>query len=536
MALQITITDAGRAEIINAQNTGTAPVTLTEIGFGTGQYSPTKTQTTLQSEVKRVSSIGGQAVTADTIHVTAKDEGADAYNVGEFGLYSGSGTLIAVYSQPAEAGWVLQKAGASTLLLAVDIILESLDATSLTFGDVIFINPPATTEAPGVVQLNDTLTSSSTSQALTAAQGKKLQDEKQPKAANLTSLAGLYGAADRLPYFTGAGALSLAVLTAAARDLLAASDKAGQRTALGLGSAAVKNTGTSGDAVPLLNAANSWGAQQKVNDLVGLGADNFRRVNAEGTYGSFWRMDAANLYLLLTNNGDPYGSYNAYRPLMIGLANGRCDINGNANTANKLATARTINGVNFDGSANITVADSTKLPLTGGAIDRATGAISGGGAQGQLEIQNGASAGSCAGITFHRRSSYAFNFGMDTDNKLKVGGYSMGAVAYEIFHDGNAASKKVGSASYADTVDSANVRAHIASFGAGEVGTYGFFLLAGGGGVTPGTTIAGSNLKWANASGAYVGGAPAGTWRIMGQVLNADGASADSTTLCLRIS
>ena len=46
---------------------------------------------------------------------------------------------------------------------------------------------------------------------------------------------------------------------------------------------------------------------------------------------------------------------------------------GNAASATKLATARTINGVSFDGTANITVADSTKLPLAGGTM---TGAIS----------------------------------------------------------------------------------------------------------------------------------------------------------------
>lgn len=38
-------------------------------------------------------------------------------------------------------------------------------------------------------------------------------------------------------------------------------------------------------------------------------------------------------------------------------------ISGNAGTATKLATAITINGVSFDGSANITVVDSTKAPL-----------------------------------------------------------------------------------------------------------------------------------------------------------------------------
>jgi hypothetical protein len=41
---------------------------------------------------------------------------------------------------------------------------------------------------------------------------------------------------------------------------------------------------------------------------------------------------------------------------------------GNANTATKLATARTINGVSFDGTANITIADSTKLPIAGGKM------------------------------------------------------------------------------------------------------------------------------------------------------------------------
>lgn len=49
-------------------------------------------------------------------------------------------------------------------------------------------------------------------------------------------------------------------------------------------------------------------------------------------------------------------------------------ITGNAATATlaasatALATARTINGVSFNGTANITVADATKIPLTGGSL------------------------------------------------------------------------------------------------------------------------------------------------------------------------
>jgi hypothetical protein len=45
---------------------------------------------------------------------------------------------------------------------------------------------------------------------------------------------------------------------------------------------------------------------------------------------------------------------------------------GNAGSATVLQTARTINGVSFNGSANITVADSTKMPTSGGTF---TGAV-----------------------------------------------------------------------------------------------------------------------------------------------------------------
>ena len=40
-------------------------------------------------------------------------------------------------------------------------------------------------------------------------------------------------------------------------------------------------------------------------------------------------------------------------------------------------------------------------------------------------------------MSFHRPSVYGVNFGLDTDNVLKVGGWSMGAVAYPILHTGN---------------------------------------------------------------------------------------------------
>jgi hypothetical protein len=69
-----------------------------------------------------------------------------------------------------------------------------------------------------------------------------------------------------------------------------------------------------------------------------------------------------------TNGTDTYGrSYSAQAAATL-LSGSTMNIAGNASTATTLQTARTINGVSFNGSANITVADATKLPLTGGAL------------------------------------------------------------------------------------------------------------------------------------------------------------------------
>lgn len=48
--------------------------------------------------------------------------------------------------------------------------------------------------------------------------------------------------------------------------------------------------------------------------------DSFRQ--AVGSYGTFWRNDGNSLYLMQTAAGDPYGTFNGYRPLAMNLANG----------------------------------------------------------------------------------------------------------------------------------------------------------------------------------------------------------------------
>lgn len=72
--------------------------------------------------------------------------------------------------------------------------------------------------------------------------------------------------------------------------------------------------------------------------------------------------------VVLASTDTVLAAFGKLQAQITGLATSKLDATANAVSATKLQTARTINGVSFDGSANITVADSTKLPLTGGTL------------------------------------------------------------------------------------------------------------------------------------------------------------------------
>ena len=111
--MQIIITNAGLAAIVNGEATGTAAVQITKIGLGSGRYTPSKTQTALQSEFKQIDVIEGGDTGDNTIHVAIRDDSEDSYAVYEFGLYLADGTLFAVTSQQSV---ILQKVSTSQAL------------------------------------------------------------------------------------------------------------------------------------------------------------------------------------------------------------------------------------------------------------------------------------------------------------------------------------------------------------------------------------------------------------------------------------
>lgn len=171
MYASIIVTDAGIEEVINAERNGTAPVVLTQVGFGTGQYTPTPDQTELHNEFKRLpaNALSGGNVGDNVIYINARDSSNDEYTLYEFGVYTASGTLFAVCSQNVP---IMQKAARAQAYLDIEFLLTNVNPASVTLGDTNFFNPPATTETPGVVELAtaaETIAGSASDKAVTPA-------------------------------------------------------------------------------------------------------------------------------------------------------------------------------------------------------------------------------------------------------------------------------------------------------------------------------------------------------------------------------
>ncbi|MEF5314666.1 tail fiber protein [Escherichia coli] len=159
---------------------------------------------------------------------------------------------------------------------------------------------------------------------------------KQPLDATLTALAGLATGANKLPYFIDKDTVAQTDLTSVGRDILAKTSTLAVIQYLGL-----RELGTSGEKIPLLSTANTWSARQTFNGgitgaLTG-NADTATKLKTARTIGGVAFDGSANINLPGVNT------------------TGNQNTTGNAATATKLATARNINGVKFDGSGDVNI-------------------------------------------------------------------------------------------------------------------------------------------------------------------------------------
>ncbi|HGT6774587.1 TPA: phage tail protein [Escherichia coli] len=320
------ITTAGAAKLAAATVPGGKKVTLSAMAVGDGNGKlpvPDAGQTKLVHEVWRHAlnkvSVDNKNKNYIVAELVVPPE-VGGFWMRELGLYDDAGTLIAVSNMAesykpelAEGSGRAQTCRMVIIVSNVASVELSIDASTVMatqdyVDDKIAEHeqsrhhPDATLTEKGFTQLSSATNSTSEKLAATPKAVKAVFDlanRKQPLDATLTALAGLATGANKLPYFTGTDTVSQTDLTSVGRDILAKTSVLAVIQYLGF-----RELGTSGEKIPLLSTANTWSARQ-------------------------------------TFNGGITGA-----------------LTGNADTATKLKTARKINNVSFDGSADISLTAS----------------------------------------------------------------------------------------------------------------------------------------------------------------------------------
>lgn len=148
-------TSAGLAALVNASQTGAAPLTIGSVGLSAhqvaGDLAALKALTALPNELRRIEALGGEVVDPALIHLTATDDSAHVYEARTIGVYATTGLLLALYSQ-AES--ILVKSAESVLLFALDLpLVDAISPETVQIGGAGFSVPPATHTRRGVVEL-----------------------------------------------------------------------------------------------------------------------------------------------------------------------------------------------------------------------------------------------------------------------------------------------------------------------------------------------------------------------------------------------
>lgn len=124
----VRFTSKGLDEVLQAKNQGLKGE-ITYIGAGTGRYNPDGTEVALRDERQRVAIVDYEDLGERQLRMAALFDGDGEYEIGEFGFYLASGTLLAVYSV---AGKLLTyKAAAARVLQKFTLDVSPLPADSV---------------------------------------------------------------------------------------------------------------------------------------------------------------------------------------------------------------------------------------------------------------------------------------------------------------------------------------------------------------------------------------------------------------------
>ncbi|MEG8230935.1 hypothetical protein [Pseudomonas orientalis] len=125
----VRFTSKGLDEVLRAKNQGLKGE-ITHIGAGTGRYNPDGSEVALRDERQRVAIVDYEDLGERQLRMAALFDGDGEYEIGEFGFYLASGTLLAVYSV---AGKLLTyKAAAARVLQKFTLDVSPLPADSVT--------------------------------------------------------------------------------------------------------------------------------------------------------------------------------------------------------------------------------------------------------------------------------------------------------------------------------------------------------------------------------------------------------------------
>ncbi len=125
----VRFTSKGLDEVLQAKNQGLKGE-ITHIAAGTGRYNPSGNETALRNERQRVAIVDYEDLGQRQLRMAALFDGDGEYEIGEFGFYLASGTLLAVYSV---AGQLLTyKAAAARVLQKFTLDISPLPADSVT--------------------------------------------------------------------------------------------------------------------------------------------------------------------------------------------------------------------------------------------------------------------------------------------------------------------------------------------------------------------------------------------------------------------